>query len=163
MIRAIKLPAELAEPAELVELEQTDVDAYRKIIGGPLEVVLLDNPSSALYIHDEGKLEGLPLNIRANALAWVHNSAIRGRDVIVGNALLVGPADKRAYERSAPKYYHDMMFTQGRVAIEYRREQVRGWVKSGVLFTKWESAYHFAADFMNETPDITRLRVVPVS
>ena len=38
----------------------------------------------------EGKLDDLPLNQRATVIAWAHNSAFRGYDVIVGNTFIVG-------------------------------------------------------------------------
>src|SRR5262245_31664762 len=40
-----------------------------------------------------GKLLRLPVNPRAMALVWVHNSAFRDHDVIVGDVLIVGPPD----------------------------------------------------------------------
>lgn len=103
MITAIVLPADLRTPIRTVELDKRDLNAYRGLVGGSLEIITFERPEATLYLNDEGKLEGLPLNQRATLMASVHNSAFRGRDVITGDALLVGPADRHGDDLSAPK------------------------------------------------------------
>ena len=153
----------MSRPVELVEIKPSDLGAYQRYVGGHLELVKLDDPEAGIYLHSEGKLEGLELNQRATSLSWVHNSAMRGVDVIVGDTLLVGGANRNGDDLSVPKYFRDIMFTEGRVTLRYKRNQIRGWVKSDVLFAQWDQAYHFGASFMHQTPEITRLQVVPVS
>ena len=65
-------------------------------VGGPLEAVTLHSPGTkahcTMYVNEEGKLEGLPINIRASRFA--HTGGHWHRDVIVGPAVLIGPPDK---------------------------------------------------------------------
>ncbi len=58
-------------------------------IGGYLESVTL--PDSILLINEEGKLQNLPYNKVASELFRVINI----QDIIVGDAVLVGPVDEK--------------------------------------------------------------------
>jgi hypothetical protein len=59
-------------------------------VGGYIEGVYLDGATA--YVNEEGKLQGLPKNEAATALAHAHN-AIYGDDWIAGNMLIVGNCD----------------------------------------------------------------------
>src|SRR5438874_8994833 len=101
MITAIVIPADLTEPIRLEQLDEHDLHAYRQLVGGSIEVITLERPQSSMYLNDEGKLMELPLNQRATTLLWVHNSAFRGQDVIVGPAFVVGPPDREGDDQTA--------------------------------------------------------------
>jgi len=59
-------------------------------VGGYIEGVYLDGATA--YVNEEGKLQGLPKNDVATALAHAHN-AIYGDDWIAGNMIIVGNGD----------------------------------------------------------------------
>lgn len=162
MIRAIKLPADPDKKVELVELEATDADAYRAIVNGALKVTSLRKPASTLYSNDDGQELALPLNENATHIAWCHNREMRGHNLVLGDAILVGPFDRRTYERSVPKYFREVIFHEGNVTVEYRREESRRWVISALTFREWSQAYEWGASFMHQTPGIVELRVVPL-
>jgi hypothetical protein len=74
------------------ELEKIEYDFLREAIGGVIESVPLSGLHSNMYLHEEGKLEGLDLNTRATRLAW-HEKAISRSDFIVGDVVLTGGVD----------------------------------------------------------------------
>jgi Domain of unknown function (DUF3846) len=110
MHTAIVIPNDLAQPMRLEQLDQHDVGAYHRLVAGNLEVLNIDRATASIYLNEDGKLNGLPINHRATALLWVHNSAFRGQDVIVGPAFIVGQPDTQADDTSAPDDLIDLLF-----------------------------------------------------
>jgi hypothetical protein len=79
-----------------------DLDYLQDAVGGMIEAVDIDFPSdpgdqATMYLHEEGKLVGLPLNERANRLARKY-SGIGLTDYIVGTVVLVGAVDQYGEE-----------------------------------------------------------------
>ena len=68
-------------------------------VGGYIEAVPLET-NCTMYINEEGKLRGLPINYVANLLAHKLNSGLREYDYIVGNAVICGPLDGAGYDTS---------------------------------------------------------------
>jgi len=68
-------------------------------VGGYIEAVPLET-NCTMYINEEGKLRGLPINYVANLLAHKLNSGLREYDYIVGNAVVCGPLDGAGYDTS---------------------------------------------------------------
>jgi hypothetical protein len=73
---------------ETTELAETSYEALSKAVGGYIQIVPLQNDFAgyAMYVHEEGKLIGLPMNDIATAV-W-ENSYGR-TDIILGNAVIV--------------------------------------------------------------------------
>ena len=70
--------------------EPITYDDMVSVVHGYIEGVYLDGATA--YVNEEGKLQGLPKNEAATALAHTHN-AIYGDDWIAGNMLIVGNSD----------------------------------------------------------------------
>jgi hypothetical protein len=70
--------------------ETVSYDEMVGVVHGYIEPVYLDGATG--YVNEEGKLQGLPKNKAATALAHAHN-AIYGDDWIAGNMLIVGDCD----------------------------------------------------------------------
>jgi hypothetical protein len=73
-----------------------------KAVGGWLEVINFQG-NVFVYINEEGKLLGLPLNNRATGLAYSRNIGLIPGDVIVGNVVFVGPADNDGNDTDVPE------------------------------------------------------------
>lgn len=73
---------------DLVEMSSVDYNAVSKAVGGYIEHITLegDFEGFAMYVHEEGKLLGLPFNDVATAI-W--ENSYGKSDVILGNAVLV--------------------------------------------------------------------------
>ncbi len=76
-------------PVAITADEQHALRQLQGLVGGYIEGVTLRN-GHMLYINEEGKLKGLPVNDVATDLA---RDVLSPWDVIVGDAVLVGPPD----------------------------------------------------------------------
>jgi hypothetical protein len=161
MLTAIVIPADLGQPIRQQQIHSSNLDAYRQIIGGNLEVVNLDRPSASMYCNEEGKLKGLRVNHRATTLLWVHNSAFRGRDVIAGPALLVGPPNRHGNDTSVPDDLADLLLRTKRYRVQVQTEDDTGWNATEEVFTDWMEAYRHALLVAGMRSGVEEVRVVP--
>lgn len=80
----------LVIPVDPLEIRVEDLDAEQpgllhRIIGGWLEAVAVPDHDAHMYVNEEGRLEGLPINEVASVLARKH---------IVGTAIVFGSHNK---------------------------------------------------------------------
>lgn len=72
-------------------------------VGGWIE--LIAGPGWSAYLNEEGKLDGLPINTFATALAktlrWT------SYDILVGPVVFVGPTDSRGNDTDVPGFVLD--------------------------------------------------------
>lgn len=80
-MRIIRIPVD-GEPME--EEVGGDLGSMQSIVGGWLEVVALDR-KTFLYLNEEGKLNGLPVNREATRIT---REILSFDDLIVGNAFI---------------------------------------------------------------------------
>jgi hypothetical protein len=161
MPTAIVIPVELGKPIRQQHLEKSDLDAYRQIVGGNLEVTTLVSPPASLYVNEEGKLNGLAFNHRATALLWVHNSAYRDRDVLVGPAFILGPPDRRGDDTSAPEYLVELLFDTERYRVQAQTAGSRSWRDHEAVYTDWFEAYQAALELALARALVDEVRVIP--
>jgi Domain of unknown function (DUF3846) len=161
VITAIVIPADPAEPIRREQLNKHDVDAYRAIVGGPLQVLNLDRPPASIYLNDEGKLDGLPVNDRATALLWVHNAAFRGRDVICGTAFVVGVPDQHGDDTRVHEDLVELLFRTRRFCVQMWTRGGRQWSSDTPVLTDWLQAYRYAIQLAQSFSIIEEVRVVP--
>lgn len=160
MITAIVIPADPAAPVRREQL--TPGDDWGDLVAGMMQVITFEEPLASLYLNEEGKVAGLPFNARATAMTWVHNSAFRGRDQIVGDAFLVGPVDDDGDDLSVPEEYVRVLFEARALRVEVQCGDDTRWCPLGGLLTATPSAYLLAADFAHHTPAVAEIRLVAV-
>lgn len=160
MITAIALPADMNQPIRQQQINPSDLSAYRGLVGGNLEVVELSRPSASLYINEEGKLDELPLNQRATVLTWTHNSAFRGRDLILGDAFIVGPVDRRGDDLTVPDELVQLLFHTDRYRVEVQVRGEKAWQGGALAFDDWYTAYFYAGDLAQRWRQIEEVRVI---
>ena len=108
-MKAVVIPADSACPARVVD-EKLTLAYLQGVVGGLIEAVnisrvLTDSGMATVlatvFVHEEGKLIGLPVNPRATDLCAV---TIGGwvRDVIVGDVIVVGPPGPHGEETPCP-------------------------------------------------------------
>jgi hypothetical protein len=161
MPTAIVIPVDPKQSIRQEELHNNDLDAYRRIVGGNLEVLNLDRPPATMYLNDEGKLLGMPVNQRATALLWVHNSAFRGHDVIVGPAFIVGPPDRQGDDTDVPEDLVDLLLHSRRYRVQVRIEGSGQWSSNREVFADWFKAYVHAVQLTRLSTAVEEVRVVP--
>jgi hypothetical protein len=93
------IPADTAEPVRVEDPERINLDYLQKVTGGYVETIPVPYDTKgeqlAMYLNEEGKLEGLPYNPRATSLV---RDVIQGSDFIAGNVVVCGPADDNGYD-----------------------------------------------------------------
>lgn len=90
-IRIVRIPVDGVPVVETVDRD--DLGWMQRTVGGYIEI--LNVGTGYLVVNEEGKLQRLPVNPTATRL-------VRGRDVIVGQAFLVGPEDEDGNMTSVP-------------------------------------------------------------
>ena len=87
-----------------VEIENGDLKAYQRIVGGYIEGVF--GPDVTIYVNEEGLIHSLPFNRSATVFA---NRFIAGGHALFGPALIVGSADSEGNDthvhESVVSYY----------------------------------------------------------
>jgi hypothetical protein len=83
-----------ADPTKPVRFEDIDpAQSLDTIVGDDFQLVGLRPYSMNMYVNENGKLEHLPVNLRATVLCnWAQ--AIRTDDYINGDAVLLGPINE---------------------------------------------------------------------
>jgi hypothetical protein len=95
-------------------------------------------------------------------LTWVHNSALRGHDVIVGDTLLVGPPDK-GYDSSVPEEFVELLFTAARAfKVEVQVHGDQAWYGNEQVFGDVFAAYAAGIDLAQRWTEVVHVRVVAV-
>ena len=74
-----------------------DLKSLQDEMGGYIELIKLNDGKLSLYINEEGKLEGLPVNLVASLIA--NQTGLKG-DFIVGNAVFLGKGTADGRETS---------------------------------------------------------------
>lgn len=161
MITAIVIPVDLDQPVRQQPLNKSDLDSYRQIVGGNLELVHFVDPPAAMYLNEEGKAEGLAFNHRATAMLWVHSSAYRDRDVVVGPAFIVGPPDRRGDDTSAPDGLVELLFHTHRYRVQAQTAGRSGWLNHQAVFDDWFNAYQAACELAQHRALVDEVRVIP--
>jgi hypothetical protein len=96
---ALVVPADPDEPTRRIDLNDGDhVTILRREVGGPFDVQA--HAEAELWLHDEGRIIGLPINVRVNH--WTLNESTRAKEgtigepqIIYGDVLVAGPADEQ--------------------------------------------------------------------
>lgn len=98
-IRIITIPADETQPVTPSD-SPGDLNALQAAVGGYIEAVGTGN--ICLWLDEEGKLKGRPVNARATKLAH-RIKAISAQDVIVGDAVITGFNDDTGENADAPE------------------------------------------------------------
>ncbi len=159
-ITAIVIPVDPKEPVRIQEIDKRDLNAYRDLVGGNIEVINLCQPPASLYFNEEGKLEEFPVNPRATTLLWAHNSAFRGQDHIVGPAFIVGPVDGRGDDKTAPQALIDLFLNTKTYRVEVQVNERPEWSGNEERFTDWFEAYVYGVQLAQRWTAVDEVRVV---
>lgn len=86
------IPADNTQPIRFEDITSS-LEALQGAVGGDVQVVGLREYSMNMYLNENGKLEGLPTNLRATVLCtWAES--LRSDDYINGDAVVLGPVDE---------------------------------------------------------------------
>ncbi|WOI90199.1 DUF3846 domain-containing protein [Rhodococcus qingshengii] len=164
IISGIFIPHDEEEPLRTVEFEQGDYKAIQGFIGGTFGVINIERPAlSSIFVHDDGKIIGLPLNRRATMLLWASDSKWRHFDAIMGDALVLGIPDDEGETMGVPAELDELLLHTS----EYKMEvQTVGdgdsWSGNGLRFSEPFEAYNYVLGLADRWGAVTEVRIVPV-
>jgi hypothetical protein len=163
MPTGIFIPAD--DSVELTIGEFSSLQDYQMSVGGYIETLELVEPQfaiSTLIINEEGKFLPAPPNKRATLLLWIHRPALRFRDEIVGDAILIGQADARGNITNVPLRMISLLLETSSYVIEMVRtnsDSTKRVQRTGP-FKRWVNAYVVAADVAEVVADEASVFVV---
>ncbi len=161
MITALVIPADEEQPLRLDHLDAADLSGFQRLVEGHIEAVLLSRPDATLYVNEDGKNNGLELNERATAIAWLHNSGIRFHDVIVGDTVIVGSPDPDGNDVSAPPELVAVLRDASSLRVQVRGNG-QGWTDvSGPFDDPFIAYWHAIRAAMEDDEDGIHVRVIP--
>lgn len=160
-IGTIVIPAGEEYGVRQDEIGASNLADYQRLVNGTIEHVALARPPASMYVNEEGKLEGLPINRRATLLLWMHNPAFRYADVVAGDALVTGPADGNGYDTSVSEELLQTLFEAKRFRAEVQVHGEADWHGNERRFTDWVDAYSYVLDLGRRWTSVEDVRVVP--
>jgi hypothetical protein len=162
-IKCVLIPADEERDIELIEIEQGDYRAYQTHVGGPFDCINLDRPSATLFVHDESKILGLPLNRKATLILWTHNDRYRGMDFIAGDCVLAGQPDQEGETLGCPDELIDLLFntTEYRYMVKTINED--GWHGNARRYDNWLQAYNDGVGLAERWALVESVKVVSAS
>lgn len=166
-INSIVIPADDGRALEQHLLEPANIADYQALVeGGYIEGVDFLLPPARLYVNEEGKLRGMPINRRATMLLWMHNKAFRYGDIIAGDAFLVGPVGNDSHDTAVPEEYTQLLFTAESFHVEVQMQGDQERQRKIWPFETWHEAYRFALGWAmgpddRQRSDVADIRVVP--
>ena len=86
----LRIPVEGHPEIITVEEGQDELALLQKTVGGYIEAVTVTEDGHTLYLNDEGKMNGLPVNETATRMT---RGILSPYDLIMGDTVLVGPVD----------------------------------------------------------------------
>jgi hypothetical protein len=91
---------------------------------------------------------------------WVHNSAFLDRDVIVGDAFIVGPPDHHGNDRSVPDELVTLLFNTKRFRLLAQRQGEAEPKSNSMVFEHWFDAYLNAIQTARHWSRVEEVRIV---
>ncbi|MEP9385203.1 DUF3846 domain-containing protein [Nocardioides cheoyonin] len=157
----ILIPLDEREPLVLMRFDK--LEDYQRAVGGYIEAIDVGRDGMTLFAHDEAKLVGTPINMRATLLWWLNLPPARGVDWINGPAVLVGPTDQEGRTQDVPETVRKLLFPVGtRFAVEVSVTGSSRWHREDVSFDDLFTAAEWGLQLTMRRREIEDLRVVAV-
>jgi|6_EtaG_2_1085325.scaffolds.fasta_scaffold00400_11 hypothetical protein len=88
-MRAVLVPSEVSRRLKAIDIDR-GLQPLKDIVGGYIEMVRINEfPALHGYINEEGKLDQLPINVRATSLVYGRSCWGNLHDVIVGDMVIL--------------------------------------------------------------------------
>lgn len=89
------------EGTTTVEEITPDLDTLQKLVGGYIEAAPTDG-SVTVYVNEEGKVYGLPINEVGTRLYYKLAPFMEGVDILVGTIVILGAPDDEGEDTPVP-------------------------------------------------------------
>jgi hypothetical protein len=115
MTKAIVIPAEIEIPMHVVDVTERDALGHlQQLVGGYIQVVPVEHDNVSFFANEEGKIQGLPLNERADTV-WeflLPQSYRVPGDYLVGDCVLIGCDPETGMNADVPAFLLEQLKLQ---------------------------------------------------
>lgn len=161
LIKGVLIFSDEEKPAEIVEFDQGDLAAMQRYVGGDIQMTEGFRPDMTFVYNEEGKVHNLPLNRLATLVLWTHHSAFRDADYLVGDVLIIGPANEVTGETTGvPDELVDLFFHTERYRYLVKTYGESSWNGNGVIYERWQDAYNGAQSLARRWTLVEEVKVV---
>ena len=160
MFHAVQIPQDEQRPLYKVAIE--GLEGMQAAVGGYIEIVDLGPLTASLVVDENGKLSQKPINRRATLLFWLLFPSIRHRDVVVGDALIVGHPDSHGMTTDVPEAVTKLLFETKSYKAEFQTfDDANKFNGNQVRFEDYFAAANYALGKSEAWTMVERCRVVP--
>lgn len=143
-IKYILIPVEEETPISVGEVEQGDISAMQRLVGGGhFDALDVGNPPATIWVNDDGKNMEMPMNRRMTLLWWMSAPEMRGHDYIAGPAFITGQPDKNGNTKTVPRSLVNLLFNTKSYKFLMRVPK-HPWFASEVHFDNWVDCFDAA-------------------
>ena len=160
LLHAIQIPHDEERPLYKVAVD--GLSGMQEAVGGYIQVIDLTPLHASLVMDEEGKLANKPINRRATLLFWLLFPSVRHRDVIVGDAIIVGQPDEQGNTTDVPEAVTKLLFETKSYKAEFQTYDDANKFNGNLMrFEDYFVAANYALGKAVSWTAVERCRVVP--
>lgn len=156
MPKGILIPADNSLP-----LGVQDFSDLKVTLGGEVERFALNRPDASLFHGESAPYLGLPTNRRATLALWCHATFRRGKQVAIGDAVLLGPFTDQGELQDVPDWYVRLFLETERFKVHAQFVEDMTWREHEHVFDDWQMAYTSVLLHAERNALVNHVRVVP--
>lgn len=156
MTKGIYIPMDNELPLEIRDF--TDLN---EALGGATERFALNRPDASLFHGESAAYLDLPTNRRATLALWCHATFRRGKQVAIGDAVLLGPLSDQGELRDVPQWYITVLLETERFKVHAQFVEDMAWREHDRVFDDWQQAYTSVLLHAERNALVNHVRVVP--
>jgi hypothetical protein len=160
LLHAIQIPQDEERPLYKVAID--GLSGMQDAVGGYIQVIDLTSLGASLVLDEEGKLKSKEINRRATLLFWLLFPSVRHRDVIVGDAIIVGTPDNEGNTTDVPETVTKLLFETKSFKAEFQTyDDANKFNGNRMRFEDYFVAANYALGKAESWMAVERCRVVP--
>ena len=162
MARGVIIPHD--EDLALCQESFGELADYQKAVGGYIEEINVNPPRLTMFANEEGKVLGLPINMRATILWWLHNPTARHHDVLMGDVVLIGPANAAGETLDIPDEMNRLLFQTVTYKIDVQASGSKNvWTTNARAFDDYFKAGAYGLRLADQRDGTERIRLVAIN
>jgi hypothetical protein len=156
MTKGIYIPMDNEQP-----LEVRDFSDLKEALGGEVERFALNRPDASLFHSESAAYLDLPTNRRATLALWCHATFRRGKQVAIGDAVLLGPFSDLGELQDVPQWYVTVLLETEHFKVHAQFVEDMAWREHDHVFDGWQQAYTTILKHAERNALVNHVRVVP--
>lgn len=156
MTRGIYIPMDNELP-----LEVRDFADLKETLGGEVERFALNRPDASLFQSESAIYLDLAANRRGTLVLWCHATSRRGKQAVLGDAVLLGPVTDQGEPQDVPQWYVKLLLETEHFKVHAQRLEDMLWREHERVFDDWQQAYTSILLHAERNAMVAHVRVFP--